>query len=117
MNDLEIIELYFERDEKAIKETDAKYGKLCHSIANNILNNEQDSEECVNDTYIGVWNAFHRASLADFRLSRCFAYLLSGLRIYHGYRTHHAQKCSVGRGCDRRRYRIFTHLHTRRRSI
>ena len=57
MNDLEIIELYFERDEKAIKETDAKYGKLCHSIANNILHNEQDSEECVNDTYIGVWNA------------------------------------------------------------
>ena len=57
MNDLEIIELYFKRDEKAIKETDAKYGRLCHSIANNILNNEQDSEECVNDTYIGVWNA------------------------------------------------------------
>ena len=57
MNDLEIIELYFKRDEKAIKETDTKYGKLCHSIANNILNNEQDSEECVNDTYIGVWNA------------------------------------------------------------
>ena len=57
MNDLEIIELYFERDEKAIKETDAKYGKLCHSIANNILHNEQDSEECVNDTYIGVWKA------------------------------------------------------------
>ena len=57
MNDLEIIELYFERDETAIKETDAKYGKLCHSIAQNILNNKQDSEECVNDTYIGVWNA------------------------------------------------------------
>ena len=57
MNDLEIIELYFERDETAIKETDAKYGRLCHSIAKNILDNEQDTEECVNDTYIGVWNA------------------------------------------------------------
>ena len=57
MDDLRIIELYFERDEQAIKQTDVKYGKLCHSIANNILNNEQDSEECVNDTYIGVWNA------------------------------------------------------------
>ena len=57
MNDLEIIELYFKRDEKAIEETDATYGKLCHRIANNILNNKQDSEECVNDTYIGVWNA------------------------------------------------------------
>ena len=57
MDDLNIIELYFARDEQAIKETDAKYGKLCHSIAYNILNNNEDSEECVNDTYIGVWNA------------------------------------------------------------
>ena len=52
MDDLRIIELYFERDEQAIKETDAKYGKLCHSIAYNILNNHEDSEECVNDTYV-----------------------------------------------------------------
>ena len=57
VDDLRIIELYFERDEQAIKETDKKYGKLCHSIAYNILNNHEDSEECVNDTYVGVWNA------------------------------------------------------------
>lgn len=57
MDDLKIIELYFARDERAIKETDAKYGRLCHSIAYNILNNHEDSEECVNDTYAGVWNA------------------------------------------------------------
>ena len=57
MDDLRIIELYFARDEQAIKETDEKYGKLCYSIAHNILNNNEDSEECVNDTYIGVWNA------------------------------------------------------------
>ena len=57
MDDLSIIELYFARDERAIKETDIKYGKLCHKIAYNILNNEEDSEECVNDTYLGVWNA------------------------------------------------------------
>ena len=57
MDDMRIIELYFERNEQAIKETDLKYGKLCHSIAYNILNNRQDSEECVNDTYVGVWNA------------------------------------------------------------
>ena len=48
MDDLRIIELFFERDEQAIKETDAKYGKLCHSIAYNILNIHEDSEECVN---------------------------------------------------------------------
>ena len=57
MEDHEIVELYFSRDERAIKETDLKYGKLCHSIAYNILKNNEDSEECVNDTYIGVWNA------------------------------------------------------------
>lgn len=57
MDDQKIIELYFDRNEQAITETDVKYGKLCHSIAYNILSNREDSEECVNDTYIGVWNA------------------------------------------------------------
>jgi len=71
LNDLEIIELYFERDEKAIKETDVKYGRLCHSIANNILNNEQDAEECVNDTYIGVWNAIPPARPNNFMSFVC----------------------------------------------
>lgn len=57
MDDQKIIDLYFDRNEQAITETDVKYGKLCHSIAYNILSNREDSEECVNDTYIGVWNA------------------------------------------------------------
>ena len=56
MDDLQIINLYFERNENAIKETDTKYGKLCFSIACNVLNNEADSEESVNDTYLSVWN-------------------------------------------------------------
>lgn len=57
MDDLKIIELYFKRDEQAIKETDMKYGKLCRSISYNILNNSEDAEECVNDTYMGIWNS------------------------------------------------------------
>lgn len=56
MDDLQIIELYFARDEQAIKATDAKYGKLCFNVANNILFNREDSEECVNDTYLNAWN-------------------------------------------------------------
>jgi len=52
MDDLTIIELYFARNEKAIEETDKKYGKLCFGVANNILFNDEDSEECVNDTYL-----------------------------------------------------------------
>ena len=56
MDDNQIIELYFARNEQAIKETDAKYGKLCFSVANRILENNEDSEECVNDTYLNAWN-------------------------------------------------------------
>ena len=71
MNDLSIIELYFARDEEAIKQTDIKYGKLCHSVAYNILNNNEDSEECVNDTYIGVWNAIPPARPNNFTAFVC----------------------------------------------
>lgn len=53
MEDLMIIELYFARNEQAITETDRKYGKLCFCMANNFLSNNEDSEECVNDTYWG----------------------------------------------------------------
>ena len=56
MDDLQIIELYFARDERAIRETDEKYGKLCYRVANNILSNNEDSEECVNDAYLNAWN-------------------------------------------------------------
>ena len=56
MDDRNIIELYFDRNENAIKETDNKYGKLCLRVAYNVLNNHSDSEECVNDTYLSVWN-------------------------------------------------------------
>ena len=57
MNDASIISLYWERSENAIKETDIKYGKLCNHLANNILNNVCDAEECVNDSYLTVWNS------------------------------------------------------------
>jgi RNA polymerase sigma-70 factor (ECF subfamily) len=57
MDDLEIIKLYWERSEDAIRETDAKYGKLCRRIAMNIIFSNEDSEECVNDAYLSVWNS------------------------------------------------------------
>ena len=55
MDDKQIIELYFERNEQAIKETETKYGAFCHRIAMNILGINEDAEECVNDTYYSVW--------------------------------------------------------------
>ena len=57
MNDAEIIELYWNRSEFAIRETERKYGRLCRNIAANVLGCEEDVEECLNDTYLGVWNA------------------------------------------------------------
>ena len=50
MEDTAIIDLYFERNEKAIEETDRKYGNYCYTVADNVLNNREDSEECVSDT-------------------------------------------------------------------
>ncbi|MBE6585478.1 MAG: sigma-70 family RNA polymerase sigma factor [Ruminococcaceae bacterium] len=55
MDDLDIIELYFARKEQAISETDRKYGSYCHQISMNILNNRQDAEECVSDTWLKAW--------------------------------------------------------------
>lgn len=57
MEDEKIIELYWERDETAIRESEKKYGKYCYSVAYNILHSFEDSAECVNDTFCGAWNA------------------------------------------------------------
>ena len=57
MDDEKIVALYWERDEKAIEETDFKYKKYLFSIAYNVLHDRLDCEECVNDTYHGAWNA------------------------------------------------------------
>ena len=69
MNDAAIIDLYWQRQERAISETKTKYGAYCQSIARRVLNDTLDAEECVNDTYLGAWNAMppHRpANLATF---------------------------------------------------
>ena len=64
MSDEEIVELYWQRDEQAIKATDIKYRKILISIATNILHDKCDSEECLNDTYIGAWNSIPPAKPA-----------------------------------------------------
>ena len=57
VDDNTIVELFFARSEQAVRELDEKYGKLCRSLSNNILHSREDAEECVNDAYLGVWNA------------------------------------------------------------
>ena len=56
MEDREIINLYFSRDESAISATDSKYGALCRKIIKNILSSDHDAEECLNDLYLSIWN-------------------------------------------------------------
>ena len=65
MEDERIVLLYWDRDEAAISESSMKYGAYCTSIAQNILKNPADAEECVNDTWLHAWNAMppHRPSL------------------------------------------------------
>ncbi len=57
MEDEKIVSLYFERNEEAISESVTKYGNYCHTISYNVLRNLEDTEECVNDTWIHAWNA------------------------------------------------------------
>ena len=56
MEDERIIEMYWQRDEQAVHETAVKYGSYCRAIAMQIVQNGEDAEECVNDTYLRVWN-------------------------------------------------------------
>ena len=57
MEDSKIVSLYQERSVQAIDETKKKYERYCYKIAFNILNNHEDSDECVNDTYLRAWNS------------------------------------------------------------
>ena len=57
MEDSAIVDLYWQRSEQAIPETEHKYGGYCHTVAMRIVNNHEDAEECVNDTWLGAWNS------------------------------------------------------------
>ena len=71
LDDTQIVELYFARDEQAIQETSLKYGRLCHRIACNILNDATLAEECVNDTYLGIWKAIPPARPTSLKAFVC----------------------------------------------
>ncbi len=72
MNDEQIVQLYWDRDEGAIRETEAKYDRYLNKIACNILNDAEDSRESVNDTYLAAWNSMppHRPSVLSAYLAK-----------------------------------------------
>ena len=96
MEDQDIIEMYFAREENAIKETDIKYGQFLLSLSLNILQIQEDSEECVNDTYLRAWNAIPPNKPSFFK-----AWLAKIARnlSYDKYRFKHMQK-RKGDGVD-----------------
>ena len=83
MDDQSIVQLFFERSERALAELDAKYGKLCHTLSRNILNSRQDAEECVNDAYLGVWNTVPPARPDPLRAYLCKIVRNVSLKLYH----------------------------------
>ena len=93
MNDTEIVDLYWKREERAVEETEKKYGGYCYSIAYNILSNHEDSEESVNDTYIEAWNSIppHRPLM----LSSFLGKITRRIAI-DKWRSGHAQKRGGG---------------------
>ena len=93
MEDSRIIDLYWNRDESAIPATSEKYGAYCTSIARNILKNEEDTEECVNDTYLNAWNSIppQKPSLLSAFLGRITRNL-----SFNRYKLLHTQKRGGG---------------------
>lgn len=93
MTDYDIVKLYLTRSEKAISETDKKYGTYCLTVAQNILRNKADSEECVNDTYLKTWNSIppHKPQ----RLSAYLGKITRNLAI-NRYKLYSAQKRGGG---------------------
>ena len=83
LDDKSIIELFFGRSEKALEELDSKYGKLCHKLSHNILNNKLDAEECVNDAYLSVWNAIPPAKPDPLRAYLCKVVRNLSLKFYY----------------------------------
>ena len=91
ISDEKIVQMYLERDENAILESDLKYGKYLFSVSYNILHNKLDSEECVNDTYLGAWN-----SIPPNRPQSLRAFLLTIVRRVSINRYHkNSKKSSV----------------------
>ena len=89
MDDKAIIALYFSRSEQAITETKTKYDRLCMKIANAVLQSPEDSEECVNTSYLKIWNA-----IPPTRPDPLLTYVLKIVRNVSltRYQKNHAQK-------------------------
>lgn len=83
IEDEKIIEMFFGRSEQGMRELDIKYGKVCHRLSYNIVNSRQDAEECVNDAYLGAWNAIPPAKPNPLRTYICKIVRNISLKVYY----------------------------------
>ena len=83
LEDEQIVELFFDRSEQAIQELNNKYGKVCRKLSYNILNNRQYEEECVNDAYLGAWNAIPPARPNPLQAYICKIVRNISLKLYY----------------------------------
>ncbi len=93
MQDSQIVDLYWARSEDAITQTNIRYGSYCRKVAMNIVANREDSEECVNDTYMSAWNSMPQERprlLAPFLAAICRNHALDL------YRKNHSKKRGEG---------------------
>ena len=93
IEDEKIIEMFLGRSEQGIRELDIKYGKVCHKLSYNIVNSRQDAEECVNDAYLGAWNAIPPAKPDPLLTYICKIVRNISLKIY--YRKEAAKRNSA----------------------
>ncbi len=93
IEDEKIIEMFWGRSEQGIQELDIKYGKVCHKLSYNIVNSRQDAEECVNDAYLGAWNAIPPAKPNPLLTYICKIVRNISLKIY--YRKEAAKRNST----------------------
>lgn len=89
MEDSQIVQLYWDRNERAILVTAEKYGNYCMNIARNILENKEDAEECINDTYLHAWNAMppHKPKILSTFLGKITRNL-----SFNRFKYNHAEK-------------------------
>lgn len=93
ISDEKIIELFFVRSEQAIRELDIKYGKVFHKLSYRIVNDKQDAEECVNDAFLGAWNAIPPARPDPLQAYVCKIVRNLSLKLY--YRKNAVKRGSV----------------------
>lgn len=92
MDDIEIVDLFWKRDEKSIEETKNKYNSYLYVIANNILKNKQDTDECLNDSYLRTWNSIPPHKPSKFK---AFISKITRQRAINIFRAKNSEKRKV----------------------